>query len=390
MTQVDTTTEPAPSVSVEVSEEPRERPTLRARTAVVARPAGIYLASRAVVAMAMWMAARIPPPDSVGHIVMSWDGGWYVDTARLGYPHALPMVDGHVAQSTIAFFPLYPLCIRAVHLLGFSYRMAGLLVAGVAGLVLVVLLWFLLRRVWGDAAADRGVALFCFFPGAFVLSMTYAESLMLALVVGSLLALLTRRWLLAGVLAGLATATTSHALALAPACAWAAVVAIRQRREWRALVAPLLCPIGFVAFQLFLRARTGVAGAYVKTHEAWGVRVDVAVVWHQFRDFFRHPLGDMNVTVAVAWAVILAVTLVLLVMARPPGPVLIYALGALAPILVSEGLGARPRFLLTAFPLVAVLGRWLRGNAFTAVLAGSATLLGCFTVLSIHTLLATP
>ena len=60
------------------------------------------------------------------------------------------------------------------------------------------------------------------------------------------------------------------------------------------------------------------------------------------------------------------------------------------PVMLAATLGARPRFLMTAFPLVAVVGHRLRGNVFTAVLAASATLLGCFTVLSVHTLLATP
>jgi hypothetical protein len=319
-----------------------------------------------------------------------WDGGWYIETARRGYPAALPMFHGHVGPSTLAFFPLFPLCIRAVHRLGFSYEVSGLLVAGAAGMVTVVLLWVLLQRVWGDAAADRGVALFCFFPGAFVLSGVYAEPLMLALAVGSLLALLSGRWILSGVLAALATATSPHALALVPACAWATAMAIRQRREWGALAAPLLAPLGFVAFQVFVWIRTGTADAYLQTHEAWGVRLALADTWDKFREFFHHPLLDMNITVAVAGTVLLAVLLVLLVRARPPGALLAYTVGIVLPVMVSETLGARPRFLLTAFPLVAVVGRWLRGNAFAAVLAGSATLLGCFTIVSVHTLLATP
>ena len=390
MTQVDTTSDAGRSVDSTDPEVHVEHSGLGAWAALAARPIGIYLASRAVVAAAMWLASRIPPQASVGYIVTTWDAGWYMDTARLGYPQALPIVDGHVAQSTFAFFPFFPLCMRAVHALGFSYRMSGLLVAGAAGIITVVLMWFLLRRMWGDGAADRGVALFCFFPGAFVLSMVYAEALMLCLTIGCLLALLSRRWVLAGVLGAAATATTSHALAVVPACAWAAAVAIHQRREWRALVAPLLSPVGFVGFQLFLWQRTGVFDAYTQTHEAWGVEINPVVVWGQFGDFLRRPLVDMNITVAVAGAAIVIVTFVLLVRARPPVPVLLYTVFALLPVMVSEGLGARPRFVLTAFPLVAVLGRRLQGTAFAVTLAGSATLLGCFTVLSIRTLFATP
>jgi hypothetical protein len=388
--QVDTTTEARPSLDIEAPDERRRRAGVRAWAATAARPIGIYLASRAVVLSAMWIASRMAPPETLRNTVMFWDGGWYLQTASHGYPQSLPMVDGHVGPSTFAFFPVFPLCIRAIHALGLTYLTAGLVVAGVAGAATAVLLWLLIGRLWGDEAADRGVALFCFFPGAFVLSGIYADPLMLALSTGCLLALLCRRWLLAGVLAAVATGTTSHALALAPACAWAAATAVRQRREWSALAGPVLAPLGFIGFQVFLWNRTGVTDAYMQTHHAWDVRFDVADTWHKFRAFFHDPLGDVNITIAVAGTILLAVTLVLLVRARPPAPILVYTVIVMLPVMVSETLGARPRFLLTAFPLVAVLGRWLRGNAYAAVLAGSATLLGCLTVVSVHTLLATP
>lgn len=388
--QVDTTWESAPSIDVETPGKGRTRSAIRAWAALAARPVAVYLASRAVVTAALWLASRMPPPDSIGDLVTFWDGSWYIQTARAGYPNALPMLDGHVAQSTFAFFPLFPLCVRAVHFFGFSYLAAGLIVSGAAGIVTVVLLCFLLRRTWGEESADRSVALFCFFPGAFVLSGTYAEPLMLALAIGSLLSLLNHRWLLAGLLAALAGATTSHALALVPACAWAAAIAIRRRREWKALLAPLLGPLGFVAFQVFLWSRTGVPDAYMQTHHAWGVRPDAMETWDHFRDFFRQPFSDANVAVVMIGTVILGVTLVLLVRARPPGPVLIYTVCVMIPVMVSETLGARPRFLLTAFPLVAVLGHRLRGNGFAGVLAASATLLGCLTVVSVKTALLTP
>ena len=59
--------------------------------------------------------------------------------------------------------------------------------------------------------------------------------------------LLEERWLLAGVAAALASATRPNGVALVAACAVAAFIAIRQRRDWWSLVAPLLAPIGFIA-----------------------------------------------------------------------------------------------------------------------------------------------
>jgi hypothetical protein len=360
---------------------------------VAARPAGIYLAARLVVLVAIWTASRVNAPVSVGSAVTGWDGGWYLEVSTKGYPHSVPAAAPDISdQSRIAFFPLYPLCIRFVSgTFGVTPRVAGLAVAGAAGILAAVLLWFLLRRIWDDETADRGVALFCFFPGALVLSMTYAEPLMLALTVGCLLALLSRWWVTAGVLAALATATRPNALALVAACAWAAGVAVVRRREWRALIAPLLAPVGFVAFQLFLWRRTGALDAWFQVQRnGWDERIAFDGTWRKFDRFFEHPFGDVNITVAVFGTVFLLATLYPFLRARLPGPVVAYTLGIVLLALGSETLGARPRFVLTAFPLIVVLARYLRGSAFSVTLACSATVLGSFAVMSLASYLVTP
>lgn len=358
----------------------------------VLRPIGVYLAARMVVFVALWSASRLVPSTGLATMVLAWDGGWYLETARDGYPTDVEIVQGKAVQSTIAFFPLYPLCIRAVHgAFGLSYQAAGLLVAGLAGVVAVVLLRALLDRLWGSEAADRGVVLFCFFPGALALSLTYSEALMLALTIGCLLALASRRWVGAGVLAALATACRPNAIVLVAACGWASFTAIRAGRDWRSLSAPLLAPLGFVAFQAFLWAHTGTADAWWRTQrDGWGERLSAVATWDKIAEFSGAPLVDVNITVAVAGVVFLAVSTVLLVRARPPATILVYTAGIVLLALLSQTLGPRPRFILTAFPLVAVIGRWLRGSTFTLVVGCSATVLGSFAIVSVASLLATP
>jgi hypothetical protein len=70
--------------------------------------------------------------------------------------------------------------------------------------------------------------------------------------------------------------------------------------------------------------------------------------------------------------------------------VVVYALGIVVLALFSKTLGARPRFVFTAFPLIVAPARMLRGAAFTTLVACMATVLGGFTVLSLSSLLATP
>jgi hypothetical protein len=362
------------------------------RWAPVWRPAAIFAASRAVTLLAAAMAAKLSPTLGIGGVLTGmWDSGWYRNVAQLGYPTSVPEQAGRAAQSTIGFFPLHPLAMRLVHHLGLSLELAGLVVTALAGLTACLLLWRLVAHLSTADAADRAVALFCFFPGAMVLSLAYSEALMLALAVGCLLALVKERWMVAGVLAALATATRPNALALVAACAWAAATAIWRRRQWRALAAPLLAPLGLLAFFGYLARHTGEAGAYLRTQrEGWDQTLQPKAAFDTLSQFVHRPFDDTNIAVMTLGSVFLVVALVVLLRSRPPGVLLVYTLAVLGMALLTPTMGARPRFLLTAFPLVTTLGEDLPPAAFAVLVGSFATVLGAFTVLSLASPWATP
>ena len=79
---------------------------------------------------------------------------------------------------------------------GLSTLHAAILVSFVLGAAATVLVWQLAARLVGREKANRATALFVFFPGAFVLSMAYAETLMIVAAAACLLLLLDRRWTL--------------------------------------------------------------------------------------------------------------------------------------------------------------------------------------------------
>ena len=112
--------------------------------------------------------------------------------------------------------------------------------------------------------------------------------------------------------------------------------------------------------------------------------------WTKVSFFVRHPFTDVNNTLVILGIAFIVVAGAVLVRARPPGILLVYTVGTVALALASQTLGARPRFVLTAFPLVAVLGARLRPRALAPVLAVSAGLLCWLTVLTTTTVLATP
>lgn len=357
------------------------------RTPVVA-----YLASRVAVVVVTWLADAVQPNATFTTMSASWDGPYYYGAATVGYQRFLPMLDGQVMKSQLGFFPLYPLSMRAVSSIpGIGPLDAGLPISLLGGLVATVLVWRLADAVWDRPTADRAAALFAFFPGSFVFSMVYSEGLMLALSAGCLLALHRQRWLLAGALGALATATRPNALALVAAATVAAFLAIRDDRTWSALAAPALAPLGFVAFHVFLRLHLGRWDAYVRTQsEAWGQEVSLLATPRTVGDFLASPFADVNVTLAVAGLVLGAVAFVLLVQARPPPALLAFTATILVISLGSEGLGLKPRFLLTAFPLVYGVAHRLRPAALGTAIGIEAALLGTLSLVTFATVLTPP
>ena len=122
--------------------------------------------------------------------------------------------------------------------------------------------WALVRHYADQSSADRATLLVALFPGSFVLSMVYSEGLALTFLAFGILALLQRRWLLAGVLGLLASATTPVALAFVVSCLWCAYREVPPSRNWRALVAPALAPLGFVGYQVWIWQHTGTLTAW--------------------------------------------------------------------------------------------------------------------------------
>ena len=366
------------------------------RLRAVAGVLATYAASRVVLLLAVGVAMVMTPGLTLRRAVGPWDVAWYLLIAESGYPSKIPIVDGHVGQNESAFFPIFPLTVRAVAAvtpLGLFGASVAVAVAG--GAAAAVALWFLVRSLEPGAqaaeSADRSVALFAFFPSSFVFLIGYSEGLMLPFAIGCLHALLKRKWWLAGALAAAATAIRPNALALCLACAWAAVAAIVQRREWRALIAPLLSPIGFLAYLGFLWARMGDPLVFFDTQRhGWDQRIDLgATTVDKLLHVLDQPI-DVNAVVSAVTIAFLAGAVVLMVRWKPPAVLTIYSAGVMVPPLLSAAVSSRPRFALTAFPFLVAYARGARGIKGVALVGVSAVLLAALTILTVATQAATP
>jgi hypothetical protein len=256
---------------------------------------------------------------------------------------------------------------------------------------MVVLFWLLTRQVWDDQVADRATVLLCFFPGAFIFSLLYSEPVLLTFGLLCLIALRKRWWLIAGLAAAVATASRPTGVALVACCAWEAFFAVRSRREWRSLIAPILSPLGIIGYFGFVWWRTGSITAWTRTQEGgWGERIQPFAIWHYIQDQVHHPLTNLNTLVPLIGTAFVIVTLVLLIRAGVPSVLIVYTVAVVVISLMSKTLGLRPRFVMTAFPLIMVLGYRLRNLGYSLVLSSSAVLLSAVTIISVTSLLLTP
>lgn len=350
------------------------------------KPVGMLAASRALMLLVVFVTRYVPDNPVVGGVgvvghpfarLAAWDGGWYLTAAQHGWPHAVPIVDGWPAYSTLAFFPAFPLAIRAVAFLGISYLIAGVLTALIFQVAMAVLLWMLVKEIWGEAIADRGMLLFLFGPGAVVFTLIYSEPMLLAASAACLLALRRRWWVAAGLLATIGTTVRPVGVALIGCCAWEAAKALRSDRDWRSLLAPILSPIGILAWTGYLWAHTGNPFIWSKAEKAWDDSfAPLSLVTRFFRNEVTHTGQRLPHILPVAGAVFCLVALVLLIKAKPPAALVVFSVIVVFISVSSRIVGLRPRLIETAFPLVIVFGYWIRGTAYSVLLACAAVGLG--------------
>ncbi len=372
----------------------------------VARTLGIFTISRLVVAMGLGSVLVVnqglathhftgpwpnPPRASLFlQALGSWDASWYLLIAQHGYfppPSQFPIAHG----SATAFFPVWPLLVRGLSdLTGLTPVVVGVAMAFVCGAAATVALWYLVRHLCDGAVADRAVALWVFFPGAVVLSMVYSEALAILLCAVCLLALLKGQWLLAGVAAGVATGVHPEAIVLVLCCLWAAGVAVHRDRDWWALTAPVLSVAGVVGYFLYLRSTTGdLFEWYHVERNQWGGTGFYHDTIYVLRESVTHP-HDLEAVIPALGLLFAVLGLVLMIRWRPPVIIWIYTLGILLSAFDSNMVGARPRVLLTAFPLIVAVARWVRPAAFGTVAAVSGFLLATMTFLLFSLVLVAP
>jgi hypothetical protein len=218
---------------------------------------GVWLWSRLAVLVAAsaggWALSGQPAPALRGPVERwaSWDADLLRKVAEFGYAGAR---ERRPEEAVEAFFPGFPVVLRAVHLAVPDWTAAGLLLSLVAGTVAAVALGRIAALDGVDGG--RAVLYWAAAPPAVFLAAGYSEALFLAAALPGWLAARQGRWAAAGLLVAAACTVRVNGAFLAAALVVQYLVASRGRLRpdvlW--LLAPGLALAGYAAY---LRATTG-------------------------------------------------------------------------------------------------------------------------------------
>jgi Gpi18-like mannosyltransferase len=301
-----------------------------------------------------------------------WDTGFYLSIADEGYFYQ------GVDLPSVAFFPLLPLLIRAVTSLTGDSLTAGLLVTNLALLGAAMLFYRLVDMQWGKEVAGRAVWYLLIFPTAFFGSTIYTESLFLLTAIGALYFARKGYWESAALLGIAASATRLIGLIVAPMLLlewWmqrqAAKTDPEQKRpSLKALLAPIVSPLGTAAYLLYLQIAFGDPLAFARGSEAWARQPQSPLV--MLESLFQTPeggwvsgflAGHLHVDNWIDFLFIiafLAMGFILLYQRRWSESVFVL-LGVLIP-LNSGLLMSQRRYMWVLFPAFILLARW--GNKY--------------------------
>ena len=296
----------------------------------------------------------------------AWDSGWYWTIARHGYRYNAG------GQSSIAFFPLYPLLMRGLaRPFGGTDRavwVAGIVLSLVCFLGALIVLHRLTEwRCGSDESALRAVQLLAVFPFAVFFTEVYPESLFLLLTASALAAATRRSWALAGVLGGLATLARPNGILVAIPLGLMAVSGHPPLRELARRLAPLtLVPLALAGFCAFAWRLSGDPLAWLHAQDHWGYSlgnrpwVELMRVLDALESegcygyFFGHALAVpylMHGLVALG-----VVALTPSVFARLGTPLGAYVAVSLLVPLTGNALEGIGRYVATLFPVFMLLG----------------------------------
>jgi hypothetical protein len=329
--------------------------------------------------------------ERFAEIFAAWDSGWYFDIASRGYYFN---ADG---QSSVAFFPLYPMLMRAAAWpfggTDQAIWAAGIVVSCVASALALVVVHALTEKMVGDReSARRAVLYMAVFPFSFFFTRVYAESVMLLASVLAISRAYDGRWWQAGVFGGLTAIARPNGILIALPLGLMALAGRPSMAQLATRAAALLpVPGALAGYCAYVYSLSGDPLGWLNAQAHWGYSLGHPP-WQQLLQliarlfdyglydyFFLSPLAPFRLFHGAA-------AMIFLILLPGIFKRLGFALGAyvLASLLVPlsgnalEGVG---RYAAVLFPAFMLLGSIRSPRAHEAILIAASLFLAFFVCL---------
>jgi len=294
----------------------------------------------------------------------NFDGIHYLDIARKGY--------GIYQQ---AFFPLYPKLIAwLTPLFGGRNLVAGWTVSLLCFYLALFFFYKLIKLDFSEKITKRALVYLLLFPTAFFFSMIYTESLFFLFIIGSFYFARTRRWWVAGIFGGLASATRLPGIFLFPAL----LIEWWQQNKFqisnfkfqiflKTFIPIFLIPLGLLYYMRFLAINFGDSLMFIHVQKFFGagrsadrIILLYQVFWRYFKMLVtveKNTLTYFVVVLEFLTGIGFLVLTIFTYFRRWYSYLVFMALAYIAPTLTGTFLSL-PRFVLVLFPGFILLSLW--------------------------------
>lgn len=302
---------------------------------------------------------------SLRTIWKQWDTSNYMAIAENGY-----VTEGN-DKVFIVFYPLYPLLMRGVMLLGVSSFAAGILVSLASLCVAGCLLYALVMREFSRKEAVWSLIFLLCNPGAFFFVSVFTESLFLALTLACFYMLRNKRFVWASIFGLLAAFTRNlGVLMVVPFfMEWVDTKAENKKEKLLRLLPVLFIPLGTVFYLLINNAVYGNYFHFLEVQKNhWG---------QQFM-FFAENIGDIgqriftydrpyNVVLWLPQFIVIVGVLVLFMLSvshklRPS--YIAYMAAYIFTAVGASWLLSGVRYMIVLFPVAIILARMTKRDPF--------------------------
>jgi hypothetical protein len=300
-----------------------------------------------------WLLAssRGPLSPSVLDIWVHWDARHFLEVATFGY------TDPATDPNAPAFFPLYPLLIRALDGLGVPSVAAAMIIATLATWVACMFLFLLAEDDVGPRAGRKAISYVLLFPTAVFLIAPYSEALFLAGATGAFYFARRGRWAAAAVPLAVATATRAAGLFLIVGLV--CEVARKRRgvvdvvRAGGALAAGLLPMFAYFAYLMRIE---GTPAAYLSAQRVGWHREFVGPVESLLQTWDQAMNGTAPTNWLLAWrfelvAAVVGLGFTIWAIGKREWGYAAYMGTTMAALVTSTWYFSIPRMLLTLFPI---------------------------------------